>query len=367
MKKKNYFHKLHFLLLIFLFFIAHCSATTLFYPIGIYAVPDTNDFPLLHQTGFNIVVGPAEKSYLDAAKKFDLKVLASPGSHAGQSFQPDLAKKNVRRFDSHSALWAWYLSDEPDLNLVPPDDVAEANRIVKKAGAKKPTALVISKGNEALHYANIAGITMIDRYPVPWLPLANFPQHLEMTRLALGKNKPMLAVIQAFDWNNYRSVLGGQSGLRPPTFAEIRCMTYCALATGANGLFYYGFESGHWKIKEHPETWDALARVVNEIKEREPLFKAEHFWQPYQHKFGDGYNGFNEALNSSVCPAWLRVKSGNEEIPRGTYLLAVNNTTNYFDYKITLPLYTACSDTSDARTSGGRSTTKLVDRSFWSL
>ena len=45
-----------------------------------------------------------------------------------------------------------------------------------------PTALVLFQGYEALDYGNISDILLIDRYPVPWLPLANFGQHVQMAR-----------------------------------------------------------------------------------------------------------------------------------------------------------------------------------------
>ena len=168
--------------------------------------------------------------------------------------------------------------DEPDLNAIPPAQVAEACRCLKAAGARKPTALVLCRGYEALHYAHLADITMVDRYPVAWLPLANFGQHVTMTRLALGPHKPLIAVIQAFDWSACPELLPGETNFRPPTHAEIRCMTYEALARGANGLFYYAYDAGRWQIREHPETWEALRSVVQEVRSRLPLFQAEPRW-----------------------------------------------------------------------------------------
>ena len=109
------------------------------------------------------------------------------------------------------------LVDEPDLNAVAPEDVQRAHRYLKLLGARKPTALVLSQRGETLDYGNIADITMVDPYPVPWLPLANFPQHVRLARLALGKKKPLIAVIQAFDWSSYRTLLPDQTGLRAPT------------------------------------------------------------------------------------------------------------------------------------------------------
>jgi hypothetical protein len=313
------------------------QADTSFYPIGIYSVPSTNDFASLKQAGFNLVVGPAERAYLDAARDGGLQVLAAPGTSAGPGFNPVKARDIVRQLDRHPALWAWYIVDEPDMDDIPPAQVSEACRSLKAAGARKPTALVLYQGYEALHYANLADITMIDRYPIPWLPLANFGQHVTMTRLALGPEKPLIAIIQAFDWSSCPEMLPGEKDFRPPAFEEIRCMTYEALARGANGLFYFAFDTGRWEIREHPETWEALKAVVKEVNQRLPLFAAKPQWWAKNHKFSDPRHRFNAALESSVTSALLRVNDGNALVPAGDYIVAVNNTENRLEYSSALP------------------------------
>ena len=84
---------------------------------------------------------------------------------------------------------------------------------------------------------NIADIMMVDRYPVPWLPLANFSQHIHKTRLATDWDRPVIAVIQSFDWTAHQSVLPGEENLRPPTEHELRSMTYSGLAGARTGFF----------------------------------------------------------------------------------------------------------------------------------
>ena len=174
-----------------------------FYPIGIYAVNQTNDFTEIRTAGFNVISGHAEKSFLDAAHNAKLKVLASVGSLPGKEFSREIVQKTIQSYDTHPALWAWYLADEPDLHRISPNCIRSAHDYVKSLELAKPTALVVMEGAQSLYYANITDIMMIDRYPIPWLPLANFSKHVRMTRLALGKDKPMVAVIQAFDWSLY--------------------------------------------------------------------------------------------------------------------------------------------------------------------
>jgi hypothetical protein len=319
------------------FWLTGCQAPrSRFYPIGIYNVPG-DKIGDVHRAGFNTVAGAAEQDYLDTAQFYKVKVLAGTGTSAGAKFNASAARALMSRYDRHPALWAWYLSDEPDLNHIAPEHIQRAHRFFKNNGARKPTAQVLYQGSSALHYGGLTDILMLDRYPIPWLPLANFPQHLRQARLALGKKKPLIAVIQAFDWTFYRELLPDEKDFRPPTAEEIRCMTYCALVHRATGLFYYSYADAKWKIEEHAETWSALKATVAEVNRRLPLFAGEHLWWPLNHRVSDPTKRFNAALESSIMPALVRVKNGNEHVPAGEYLVIVNSTPQQLSYSIKLP------------------------------
>lgn len=306
------------------------------FPIGIFGVPSTNDFPQLKAVGFNTIVGRADQSYLDAAQAAGLRVLIQPGTQAGPKFDPALLEKKVRALDRHPALWAWYLCDEPDLNLVSPGEVSLAQRALRAAGARKPGAITLYQGSQALDYAAWTDVLLIDRYPIPWLPLANFGQHVRLARLAAGEQKTLIAIVQAFDWSSYKNLLSVPGPFRPPTEAEMRCMTYDALARGANGIFYYEFD-GQWKIRDHPEVWNALQAVVGEVSRRAPLFQGRRRWWPRQYEFVAPRPGFNAALESSVTAAFLEVTTGNAAVPPGRYMVTVNNTDQSVVYRWMLP------------------------------
>ena len=121
-----------------------------FYPLGIYSVNSTNDFPIVRDAGFNLITSAADPTRLDAARAHGLRILASPGTFAGKDFKASMARQTVLKYDSHPALWAWYLIDEPDMHGVSPRQIREAHRFVKRLGATKPTALVLFQGSTAL-------------------------------------------------------------------------------------------------------------------------------------------------------------------------------------------------------------------------
>src|ERR1017187_2365373 len=308
-----------------------------FFPLGIYAAGSTNSLQEIRSAGFNLVTGPADHEFLQAAGLHQLHVLASIPAIPGRSFSSSQIKSTVRRQDSNPNLWAWYVVDEPDLNGISPTAVARANRAVKRFG-RKPTALVLNSGTDALDYAAIPDILMIDRYPVPWLPLANFSQHVRLARFASGPPKPLIAVIQAFDWNYYPELVDNRPNLRVPTYEEIRCMTYSAVAEGANGLFYYAYDDGKWRMKDHPETWDALRKVAGEVNQRLPLFTAPHPWSGVYVTYSDWVSGWNESLNSAVTTVLLEVKVGNSTVNKGRYVLSVNTTRRTLNFQVHLPI-----------------------------
>jgi len=311
------------------------------YPVGIYSVGSETNLAEIATAGFNIVTGPAKREFLDAAEALGIGVLASPGSEAGKGFDLAKVRSTVAKLDRHPALWSWYLIDEPDMRRVSPEMVSEAHQAVKRAGAHKPTSLVLYRGDEAQWYGNIADITMVDRYPVPWLPLANFSQHIHKTRLATDRDRPVIAVIQSFDWTAHQAVLPGEENLRPPTEYELRSMTYSALTRGANGIFFFSYADMRLKKRKYPELWAALKRVVHEVRSREVLFEAEHVWWPKVHHFENQDTRFNAALEASVQSVMLRVDRGSKLILPGHYILAVNTTPQFHTYRFRLPWKTA--------------------------
>ena len=185
--------------------------------------------------------------------------------------------------------------DEPDLHNVPPEQVAAAHRFLKRLPARKPTALVIYQGVHGHRLREYRGYHDGRRYPIPWLPLANLPQHLRMARLALGKKKPLIAVIQAFDWRYFPNELRGeQSPVRPPD--ELRCMTYAALAQRATGVVLFLLRRRSVEDHRASGRLGSLKKVVREVNDRSPLFQAEHVWWPFTHEFRDPATRFSATL-----------------------------------------------------------------------
>ncbi len=315
------------------------------FPIGIYAPGSTNALPVLSSAGFSHVTGPANRPFLDAAQMAGIQVLASPGTTAGPGFKPSVARSTVRSLDGHPALWAWYLSDEPDLNGLSAEQVQQAHSAVRQAGGRKPTALVVYRG-PSLATFHSADILMVDRYPVGWQPLATFFQHMQHGAVAAGvSGRPFIAVIQAFNWANYADVHPFPEPItsRPPTEAELRAMAWGARLIGANGLFFYPYADGRWRMTEHPDTWNALTNVVREIRDRSALFTAPRAGFPPRAELLDPSRRFNEVLEPALLWAVVQVQVASATIPAGKYWILVNTTGESHQIRLREPAWAGAS------------------------
>ena len=102
--------------------------------------------------------------------------------------------------------------------MYPPRGWRQAHRVVKRAGASKPTSLVLYQGDEAQWYGNIAGHH--DDRPLSGAMAAVGQFLAAHSQDASGHghaDRPVIAVIQSFDWTGNQSVLPGEENLRPPT------------------------------------------------------------------------------------------------------------------------------------------------------
>ncbi|MFM7216032.1 MAG: hypothetical protein ACKO3H_14255, partial [Verrucomicrobiota bacterium] len=60
--------------------------------LGLYGI-HTNQMALVREVGFDLVRGPAERGFLDAAQSHGLGVLAEPGDSAGPKLRPEVVRR----------------------------------------------------------------------------------------------------------------------------------------------------------------------------------------------------------------------------------------------------------------------------------
>lgn len=255
------------LIILILFTVLSCSVYADDFVIGIYGVNNPEDIAVVKEAGFNTIQTYKKdvatiNELANEAKKQNIKILVSP-----QEF--------FKKFDTKTILdmpvRAWYLYDEPDVNTISRDELNDIDNKTKHFFPEYKTAFVIGQGKTEISFYDVADILMVDWYPVPHLKLESLGKQIalaknELVKIGL-KDKPLWAVIQIFDWKEYKQHRPDNDRIgRFPTKDEIRFMSYDAILSGATGLFYFIYTSNGIALpKSKPEHWQDIKAVVSEL------------------------------------------------------------------------------------------------------
>ena len=243
--------------------------------MGFYGIGDPGELSVLRQAGFNCFHTYAQDPQRLAAlaaesKKLNLKMVAYADRVIASSYT-----KEAKRWP----VLAWYLFDEPEVRKLPPAELEKLDKRVKDWSPRQKTVFVMGEGVAAFTYGGLADALMVDWYPVPHLRLESVGEQVAMTKAGAAitdpkrQDKPVWAVLQAFDWINYpqrrKERVGGF-----PTFEQVRFMTYLALARGARGIFYFQYAgSDGVPLPDRPERWGIYQRIAAEINALMPVLE----------------------------------------------------------------------------------------------
>lgn len=298
------------------------------FPIGLFGPGSVSQYQKLADLGFNTIVAGVSAEVLDGAFKAGLSVVGQAGTQAGVRFDPGKAGESIRLFDAHPALKTWYVVDEPAFNKIDPKYVSRAAEVYRGAGATKPLAITMWFAERSNHYIDAIDILMVDRYPVPWMPVSDLGHHVRLGKLAAGHNKPVWAIIQAFSWEVYPGLMPQEINLRPPSYAELRSMVFDAVAQGAEGILFYGYQVSSWNLEDHPGVWASIQIVVDELRKFIPIVTGSRIWRATDSQYKVYSQRFNARGFSAISLAFFEVslRMSTSEVPPGVYLLAVNTT-----------------------------------------
>ncbi|MFO8013392.1 MAG: hypothetical protein R6X20_08815 [Phycisphaerae bacterium] len=306
-----------------------------FFPLGFYfSTLREGDLKTLSRAGFNCAMPYAFSrmdpgkagDLLDMAHRHGIKVIYSiKDLYAGMRYTPGWLKSEeaaaarvrrvVERFRSHPAVLAWYLNDE----LPPPwrERLEDRYRLVRRLDPDHPTWAVLYQVDQLAEYRHTCDVLGTDPYPVARSPVATAGEWARKTREASLGTDAVWQVPQAFAWCTARKDRDPQGEGRPPTYAELRCMTYQALAEGAKGLIYYAF----YELKEDPLGFDArwkdMTRIAREVRALEPaLLSADPPPEAVEvegargRAFRDGRRAWILVTNPRPEPAAMRIRFG---------------------------------------------------------
>lgn len=203
------------------------------------------------QAGFNAIAEGVGSDALDLAHRYRLKVLLGQIGLDAKTLSSPADRRNVadaiRRFDSHPALWGYFVGDETLEGQLA--DTAALADFARRHDPVHPVFLSLLPCDAwvgpALATADYAGY--VERFVRVVRPavlnFGHFPfrekgdsefyfENLELVRrAAVGHGLPFYPTLQAASW----------PGLRPPTEGEMRWLVYTALAYGAKGVVWFRY------------------------------------------------------------------------------------------------------------------------------
>ena len=264
-----------------------------FFPLGLYLGSfDEADCERISKAGFNCVMpysfssmphAKAEEK-LGLAQKHGIRVIYSiKDLYAGTRWFPKrgvdgitdadaMAEAAVSRFRSHPNVLAWYLNDE----LPPPMRGTLESRaaLARRLDPDHPTWAVLYQVDQLAEYRHTCDVLGTDPYPIPSKPITMATDWAAKTRDATGGTAAFWQVPQIFNWGAYRKP-DGKTKNRPPTYEEMRCMTYQALINGATGLVYYSYADVKRDKQSFEKRWADVTRVAREVRRLMPALLSE--------------------------------------------------------------------------------------------
>lgn len=225
-----------------------------FFPIGIFnAVPE--DLPEIRSAGFNAVqsykIGPDTiKKMAAASARQGLKFLLPNFSH----YQADI----TRELGGRPEVLGIYIADEPEGRSLSPKELQTLKESLKQDNPGVLTAVAMLRPQMVAAYREAADVFMIDPYPVPHMPMTWLSDSLEDAARYVPQER-LWAVIQAFGGEKWAK----HGWPRPPTSAEMRCLTYLAVVHGAHGLFYFSYP----EVRADDASWEGLKTIAAELRQ----------------------------------------------------------------------------------------------------
>ena len=245
------------------------------FPLCMYGVNNAADLPTLKKAGFTCIQSyqkdPEKLSLLAAAaQKHGMQVVFYPDQIIGTTYQ-DAAQ--------HWPVLAWYLVDEPDVWKWDRERVFQTHEQTRRAFPQHQTTLVIGQGKTRVAFYDLPDNLMVDWYPVPHLALTSFGDQVALAKQGQtdthAAHKPLWGVVQIFDWKEFKQHRPDKDRIgRFPTKEEIRFMSYDGIINGAEGLFYFTFNTkGHPLPSAQPQWWRRIKAVSKELSALRPALE----------------------------------------------------------------------------------------------
>ena len=191
----------------------------------------------------------------------------------GEKAGDGMLKIVVDACKDHPTLLAYYTNDELPVGLIP----FLEGRFARLCGLdpNHPTWVVLNRPGQLHYYAHTTDVMGVDPYPIgPGLlgKSASLKWVGGWTRSAqqvTDGHGPVWIVPQVFNYGLYHDAATLKKS-RAPTEQEMRCMTFLALAEGANGLIYYSMFDLLRDPAGFANRWKEVCAVAREVGQFTP-------------------------------------------------------------------------------------------------
>ena len=171
----------------------------------------------------------------------------------------------INQFKDHPALLSWYINDE--IPACFNKYLRNRTLSIHEIDPNHPTTTVLCKTTDVIDLINTTDIMGFDDYPLSsfWNIIRNVDNSMSETYDKILEGKLFLPVIQIFDWTSYFE----EHPSYPPTFQEIRSMSWQGFAAGGKGIIYYSlFDLYKMEyISPFEDKWKDVIEVIHEILE----------------------------------------------------------------------------------------------------
>lgn len=216
-----------------------------FFPIGIFIYAwDSLVRPEVLAKGFNTVIYAVTPQQLDGLQADGLMTIP-------YGTDEWLAHKD------HPSILAWYLDDEPEGHGLTPAYERDYYEKVRAADPSRPIGTAHFLWDSLWNYRFCDDYTMSDVYPLHRQNIWAMTDHINRLHQIHGQNFPVWPAIQCF---------GGTEGYGIPSPAEVRAMTYMALAANSKAILYFSY------YPSIPDAWAEVGRLVQELKTFTPFY-----------------------------------------------------------------------------------------------
>ena len=242
-------------------------------------------------------------------------------------------EQEIRAFAHHPSVLSWLLVDEGDMKGWSPVKAKTMGDFIR---AIDPSRVVGMALRDCANYANTVDLLL----PISFS--SNLTPQYELSEWLVGKQTvaanalqptvavPILQAIKLEELYEKPDRLYEKPDLnvgRNPSFDEVRCISYLAIAAGNQGVLYGFYHSSSNYMKDYPQHWENMKRLASELRERTPIFLGEKVDPPVKMS-GEGLVSFARhhgdstylfVINPDVSPKQLTLLF-NQEVMSVTLL-----------------------------------------------